>query len=263
MRTFRAVLANNGEKNLLEGGLAAGFARNSGAQFFQGTLSHQPAFVNDGDVAAKALDDFQNVRSQKNGRAAFRHTAEKRFERARGESVHTFEWFVQEQNAGAVDDGGSERQFLLHAVRIISDEGFWAVGELHEVQQLVGAPLSRRAIQSIHTPDELQILGTGKSFEKTHSLRNHSNLTFNLDGMRSKVQSEQFDAAGCRCKQAGKHFDGGGFSGAVRPEKTEELSRGHLEIHAVDSGEVSKPAGQLLRANGDFRHCCSPKCAPE
>ena len=84
---MRAVLTHNREKNLFERGFAAGLAGNSSAQLFKRTLGHKPAFVNDGHVAAKALDNFQNVRRQENRSAALRHAPQKSFEHTRCERV--------------------------------------------------------------------------------------------------------------------------------------------------------------------------------
>ena len=100
-------------------------------------MRYETALVNDGNVAAEAFDDFQNVRSQKNRRATFGHAAKQRFQSAGRERVHPFERLIEEQDARPVDDGSSKRKFLLHAMRIVRDHGLGPVGELHEFQQLL------------------------------------------------------------------------------------------------------------------------------
>src|SRR5205085_5237368 len=94
-----------------------------------------------------------------------------------------------------MDDRGCQCQFLLHAMRIIRDKGFWPVRQLHEVEQLIRASLRRRKIQSIHAPDELQIFRARKPFEKAHAFGYNSNLSFHFDGMRGEVQPKKLHAS--------------------------------------------------------------------
>ena len=73
MGPLGAVLAYDGEENLLESRFTTFFTGDSRTQLFQRTLSNEPAFVNDGHVAAETLDNFQNMRSKKDGDAALGH----------------------------------------------------------------------------------------------------------------------------------------------------------------------------------------------
>src|SRR5271156_4399884 len=52
-----------GDASILAG--CGGLRFDSHAQFFERTLRDQASLMNDGDVAAQALDDFQYVRGQK------------------------------------------------------------------------------------------------------------------------------------------------------------------------------------------------------
>lgn len=52
------------QSELLSRGMSAvpcGLRFDSGAQFFEGSLSDKPSLMNDGDVAAESLHDFENV----------------------------------------------------------------------------------------------------------------------------------------------------------------------------------------------------------
>ena len=95
--------------------------------------------MNDGDVAAQAFDDFENVRSEEDRGAAGDHALQHGFQRTRGDGIDTFEWLIQEEDFGPVNYGGSEGQLFLHSVRIVGDQFFGLVGELHEVEQFGGA----------------------------------------------------------------------------------------------------------------------------
>ena len=93
--------------------------------------------MDDGHVAAQPLDDFQDVRRQEDGCAAFRHTRQQRFQSSCGEGIHAFERLVKEQNARSVNHRGSESQLLLHSVRVVRNHGLGAISELHKIQQLL------------------------------------------------------------------------------------------------------------------------------
>ena len=63
-------------------------------------------------------------------------------------------------------------------------------------------------------------------------------------GCAVEIDAENFDAAGAGREQAGEHFDGRGFAGAVGAEEAEELSRSDAQIDAVDGHEFAEAAGQ-------------------
>ena len=121
--------------------------------------------MNDGDVAAQALHDFEHVRGQKNRGAAGDHALQHGFQRAGGDGVHAFEGLVEEQNLRGVYHGGGERQLLLHAVGIVGDQFLRLIGELHEVEQLGGALGGGIAVEAVHASGEAEELSAGEATE--------------------------------------------------------------------------------------------------
>src|SRR6266404_6310299 len=208
--------------------------------------------MNDGHVAAQTFDNFQDVGRQEDGSAGFSHARQQRLQRACRESIHTLEGFVEKQNARSVNYGGCESKLLLHSVRIVRNHGLGAVGELHEIEQLLGAALSRHAVQAVHAADKLEILRTRQALEKAHTLGNNADLAFYFNGIRGKVHTEELHAAGSGREQAGQYLDGGRFSSTVRAQESEELSRSYLQIDAIDGGQVAEFPGQLLRLDSHF-----------
>src|SRR5271168_342859 len=176
-------------------------------------------------MAAQALYDLEDMGSQKNCDPAFGHASEQRFQRTRCERIDAFEWLVEKKDARSVDHSSGERQFFLHAVRIVGDDGFGAVGELHEFEQLFGAPARGGAVESIHAANKIEILGTGQAFEKPHAFGDDTDLTLYFDGVRGKIQAQKLNAARTWRQQTGQHLDSCGFSGTIGTEKTEKLSR--------------------------------------
>ncbi len=74
----------------------------------------------------------------------------------------------------------------------------------------------------------------GQPSEQRHTFGDDADLPFDLDGMRGQIESENFNTPGAGREQAGEHFDGRGFSGAVGAEEAEELSRRDAQIDAIN-----------------------------
>ena len=151
----------------------------------------------------------------------------------------------------AVDDGGGERELLLHAVREVGDELLCFVGEAHELEQFGGALLrwslrrgrtcGRRSggtRLAVRRPNSAMPSGTTPIWRLTSTELAARSSPRMLDG-----------AAGGR-EQAGEHLDGGGFAGAVGAEEAEELAGLDGEVDVVDGGEVAETAGEARGGDG-------------
>src|SRR5881275_2375812 len=68
--------------------------------------------------------------------------------------------------------------------------------------------------------------------------------------MGCNIEPENLHAAFSGREQAGQHFDGRGFSGAIRAEESVELARRNRQVHVFYGGEFSEPAGET---GGDDR----------
>ena len=149
----------------------------------------------DGNVAAKAFDDLKHVGGEEDSCAAVDHAGEHRLEHARCDSVDSFKGLVEEENFRAVDDGGREGELLLHAVREVGNELAGFVGELHEVQELVGAAEGGFLVESIHAADKMKILGGGEAAHESHALGNDADLALEVKGRCAEWLAEDLDGA--------------------------------------------------------------------
>ena len=77
---------------------------NACAEFFEGAVGDEMAAVDDGDVGAETLDDFEDVGGEEDGGAASDHALEHGLESTGGDGVDAFKGLVEEEDAGAVDD---------------------------------------------------------------------------------------------------------------------------------------------------------------
>src|SRR5579863_1466009 len=206
--------------------------------------------MDDGDVAAQALHDFEHVRSEENRGAARDHALQHGFEGAGGDGVHALERLVEKQNFGSVNYGGGHGQLFLHAVGIVGDEFLGLVGELHEVEQFGGTLGGGFAVQAIHASGEVQEFGSGEAAEQRHAFGDDADLPFDFYGTDVEVESEDLDLPGTGREQSGEHLDGGGFPCAVGAEEAEELAGRHLQVDAVDGKQLAEAAGQALGGDG-------------
>src|SRR5947199_10746035 len=60
--------------------------------------------------------------------------------------------------------------------------------------------------------------------------------------MGRNIEPENLHAAFSGREQAGQHFDGRGFSGAIRAMESVELARRNRQVHVFFGGEFSEPA---------------------
>jgi hypothetical protein len=250
--------ADDVEEDLLEGeglsgsavGAGAGWIAgvDAGAELFEGAVGDELAAVDDGDVGAEALDDLEDVGGEKDGRAASDHALKHGLEGAGGDGVYAFKGLVEEEDLGAVDDGGGECELFLHAVGEVGDELFGLGGEAHEFEKLGGAGGGGGGVETVHAADEAKVFGGGEAAEEGEAFGDDADLAFDFDGVGDGVEAEDLDAAGGGGEEAGEHLDGGGLAGAVGAEEAEELTGGDGEVDVLDGGEVAEAAGE---AGGD------------
>ena len=220
----------------------------AGAELFERAVGDEMAAVDDGDVGAEALDDLEDVRGEEDGGAAGDHSLQHGFEGAGGDGVDAFEGLVEEEDFGAVDDGGGEGEFFLHAVGVVGDEFFGFAGEAHEVEEFGGAGGGGGGVEAVHASDEAEVFGGGEAAEEGEAFGDDADLALDFDGVGDGVEAEDLDGAGGGSEQAGEHLDGGGFAGAVGAEEAEELAGSDGEVDVLNGGEFAEAAGE---AGGD------------
>src|SRR5688572_19018557 len=81
-------------------------------------------------------------------------------------------------------------------------------------------------------------------------LRDHAERSSGRAVIRNDVVAHHARSAGGRAVEPGDDADERRFSGAVRPEKTEELALGDLEAHAAERDEVAIALRDVLDLDG-------------
>ncbi len=227
----------------------------SGAEIVEGTVGNDAAVVDDGNVGAETLDDFEYVGGEEDGCSAGDHALEHGLEGVGGDGVDSLEGLVEEEEPGTVDDGGGEGEFFAHAVGVVGDELFGLVGEAHELEEFGGALGGGGVVEAVHAADEVEVLAGGELAEEGHALGDDADVALDLDGVVEEVFAEDLDGAGAGSEEAGEHLDGGGFAGAVGAEEAEELAGFDREIDVIDGGEAIESAGESV-CGYRWRHDC-------
>ena len=150
--------------------------------------------------------------------------------------------------------GGGHGEFFLHAVGVVGDQRLGAIAELHEIEQLGGALSGDFAIEAVHAADEIEIFRAGEASEKREAFGNDANLAFYGDGIGDEIGAENGHAPFAGREQAGEHLDGGGFSGAIGAEKSEELAGSDGQIDVVHGEELAEAAREIFRGDGGSGH---------
>ena len=216
-------------------------------QFRRRTDGDDFAVIDDRDAVGDAVGFVHVVRGQEDGHAfvlvqifdvspkliaALRVEAERRL--------------VEKQDFRRVQKSARNFQPPLHAARKCLHEVVFALPQLEELQQKFRALLSHfarhvveRAVQ-FHVFDRGQILVEAGILK--HDAESLPHFVLLLDGIHAV--DLQRSAGGSQ--QSRQHFDGCGFSGAVRAEKGENFAFGHVKRHVVYGCKVTKLLHQLL-----------------
>ena len=59
-------------------------------------------------------------------------------------------------------------------------------------------------------------------------------LPLDLHHVRDQIEPKNLNSSGSGREQTGQHFDGGGFSRAVRSQEAEELAGSDFQVHIFD-----------------------------
>src|SRR5215212_2168797 len=139
---------------------------------------------------------------------------------------------VEHDDLRVVDEGPRDEEPALHPAGEMLDPGIDLVGELHEIEELVG-PLQNRLPGKIIVPavDE-QVFAHLQLVVEVVLLRDDTDAPLYLSLVVVHVEASHRELAACRYYRAVDHLHRGGLPGPVGPKETETLPAGNLEIDA-------------------------------
>ena len=203
----------------------------AGAELFEGAVGDEMAAVDDGDVGAEALDDFEDVGGEEDGGAAGDHALKHGFERAGGDGVDAFEGLVEEEDSGPWMTAAARASFFCMPWEKSVMSFFVSPARPMKSRSSVVRVRGGGGVEAVHAADEAEVFGGGEAAEEGEAFGDDADLAFHFDGVCGDcVEAEDLDGAGGGREQAGEHLDGGGFTCAVGAEEAEELAGGDGEV---------------------------------
>ena len=173
---------------------------------------------------------------------------------------------VQQKHLRVVDERPGDRQPALHPARERLHAILGAIGELDELEQLVGPLAQHRAGKPEVAPVDDDVLAHGQLHVERVLLGNDSEPSTDRDAVSSRVEPEDAELPVRDRGDAADHAHRRRLPGAVRTEETEGLASLEVEVDRVDCGELAEaldepaglderfsvPAGHALKATDGY-----------
>src|SRR4051812_2686111 len=203
-------------------------------------------------MRAEALDDLQDVGSEEDRQPpALDEPGEKRRQRGLRHRVDAFERLVEEEELRAMDERRGEAELLLHPETVVGDELAAILGELHRLEQLVGAAGGLGAAQAEQPPDEGEVLAPGEAVEQEHSVRDYADAALHLRRVARDGAAENEHRSRRRGEDAREHRNGGALSRAVLAEEPVEAPARDAQIDPVHRELLAESAHETVRRDGE------------
>jgi hypothetical protein len=185
--------------------------------------------IDDGDAVAQLLGFGYIVSREQDGAALVFEGKDGGVEFATGFCVESRGGFIEDDQVRIVYEGEGESEALLLTAGECVEGSVCLFSNAKALQQSGG--IGWLAIES---PEEAEGLARGDLVLQRGGLQGRSDSFFDLRGVPAGVEAEDLDLAFVWFAQAEKTLDGGGFTGSVGPEKSEQFALANFE---ADAGE--------------------------
>ncbi len=163
---------------------------------------------------------------------------------------------VEDHQVRLVDERARDGEAALHAAGERLYLVLGALVQLHELEQLVRS-LARRGPGDVEVSGvHLQVLAHGELGVEVVDLRHHAEARLDLACLRARIHADDAERAVAERAGTRDHAHGAGLPGTVGAEEAERLAGMHVEIDAVDGGELAEPLRQAAGVDkgGGRRH---------
>jgi hypothetical protein len=216
-----------------------------GLQRFRGVDGHDVPVVDDGDPVA-VLRLVHVVRGEEDRDVlTLLELVDVVPDRHPGLRVKPDRRLVQEQHPGRVQQAAGDLQPPLHAARVGSDHAAPPVPQPDHLEHLAQPRGECRLGYPVQVGVEAQVLLAGQVVVQRGFLEHQADVAAYGVPLGDHVVPR--DPGGPRggVRQGAQDLDRGRLTRAVRPEETEGLARGDLEIDAADGFDLAVLLGQL------------------
>ena len=165
---------------------------------------------------------------------------------------------VEDHQLRLVDERSGDGQPPLHAARERLDLVLGALGELHELEELVSAAARHGAgnveVAGVH----LEVFAHRQLGVEVVDLRHHTQTRLDLARLAGRVHADHRQLAVAHRRGTRDHAHGRGLARSVGPQEAKGFRRPHVEIDGIHRGEAAESLRQLpgadQRITGGTRH---------
>jgi hypothetical protein len=162
---------------------------------------------------------------------------------------------VEQEDVRVVDERARDRQSPLHAPGERLDHAVAALGQLHELEQLLRLRARGCARQAVVARVHEEVLARCQLHVERVRLRYDTQARANRGTVAHRILVEDTQRPPARRRHAADHPHRGALAGAVRSEESECLTAVHVEVDAVDGVDVAELLAQSAGMDQRRRAC--------
>ena len=129
---------------------------------FDIAAGHELARADDAHAVAQLFRHIQHVRGKEHRRAARAEFLHQLFHGVHGGGIQPHKRLIEHQQARLVHKGGDERQALLHAVRIRTDQIAQRARHFEQLRIAANLALARGRVHAENVRHEIEVLNAGE-----------------------------------------------------------------------------------------------------
>ena len=239
-------------------------AADAALELVRGALGDHAPVVDDRDPVRQPVGLLEVLRRQQHGRAVGDEVLDRLPQLDPRARVQARRRLVEEQHRRRRDERRREVQPPPHAAAVGLRGAVGGVGEREALEQLVRAPLGRRAPLAVEPPDHRQVLGPGQVLVDGRVLAREADLRAQPRRVGDDVEAGDARAARVGLEQRREHAHHGRLSGPVRSQHAEDGPRRGLQVDAVEGPHGPERLHEALDADGRlFVHSHAVECSGE
>src|SRR5580704_3673756 len=170
---------------------------------------------------------------------------------------------IEEQHPGRVQQAARDLQPALHAAGVGGDHAAPPVPQPDHLEHLTQPRRERRLGHAVEVRVEAQVLLPGQVAVQGGVLEHQADVAAHGVPFPHHVMTGDPGGTRGRVRQGAQDLDRGGLALPVRPEETEGLSDGYLEVDAAHGIDLAVPLGQLADRDSRSHPCVSsPASSP-
>ena len=166
--------------------------------------------------------------------------------------------FVEHEEAGLVQQSGSDVQPPLHPSRVLVDQVVTPVGQAHQLEAGVNALVATTPSQPVQAGEEAQVLAPREIGVQGDLLGDEANGCLGRGGLLVHREPGDPHLAPVSAQEPTDHGDRRGLPCSVGAEEAVALTRADVEADAVDRHPVPESLRESLAheyGSGSALHC--------